>query len=115
MNTKTRQARFSKNQLSMFASFALSLTMGMPTLHTLIGSVSFFPAWGEATLSSHRNTSVQPPTSLSKQINQEQCQLDSTGATVDLVNLCMGYITSDNGTQSITNPCCAKFLQDYHG
>jgi hypothetical protein len=73
------------------------------------------PAWGEATLSSHRNTSVQPATSLPKQINQEQCQLDSTGATVDLVNLCMGYITSANGTQPIANPCCAKFLQDYHG
>jgi hypothetical protein len=80
-----------------------------------LGSASPLPAWGEATLSSHRNTSVQPATSLPKQINQEQCQLDSTGATVDLVNLCMGYITSANGTQPIANPCCAKFLQDYHG
>jgi hypothetical protein len=115
MNTKTRQAKFSKNQLSILAGFALSLTMGMPTLHTLIGSASPLPAWGEATLSSHRNTSVQPATSLPKQINQEQCQLDSTGATVDLVNLCMGYITSANGTQPIANSCCAKFLQDYHG
>lgn len=115
MNTKTRQARFSKNQLSIFAGFALSLTMGMPTLHTLIGSASPLPAWGETNLSSHHNTSVQPATSLPKQINQEQCQLDSTGATVDLVNLCMGYITSANGAQTIANPCCAKFLQDYHG